>query len=292
MRQITSIFLLSGILALFFFTACDEIEKPYVREQDNGGNDTINGGEDSVEVVQKVLVEEFTGHKCPNCPKGHEQLANLKDEYGDSLVLVSIHAGFFAEPDNSGQYVQDFRTDAGEAIHNYFEVGSYPSGMINRGKGQENLVLHYETWNSVIGQQMGQKAQAILSTDMDYDPQNRTLSADFEVEFIEQVSGNYKLSAFITEDSIVAPQKNENENVGEVPEIPEYVHDHVLRGTLNATWGESVTDESITTDKTYTLSYDGFNIPEGWNEDKLSIVAFVYKEETFDVIQTEKMPFK
>ncbi|MCF8230914.1 MAG: Omp28 family outer membrane lipoprotein [Bacteroidales bacterium] len=291
MHKTTSIFLLFIILTASLFTACDEIAMPYSRNQDNGGDDTINGGEDSVEVVQKVLVEEFTGHKCPNCPEAHVILADLKDQYGENLVVISIHAGFFARPDNSGQYTMDFRTGAGETMNDFFDVAEYPSGMINRGKDQENLVLNKDIWRNVIGRQAGQKAKAVLDFEVDYNQQNRTISADFDIEFVEQVEGNYKLSAFITEDSIIAPQKNNNENIGP-SNISDYEHNHVLRSTLNGTWGETVSEETITPQTTYSLSYNGFDIPENWNVDKLSLVAFVYKEETYEVIQTEKMPFK
>jgi len=63
-----------------------------------------------------VLLEEFTGKGCTNCPKGSREIENLLAIYDSNLVVVSIHAGFFANPDffDLGQY--DLRTEEGENI--------------------------------------------------------------------------------------------------------------------------------------------------------------------------------
>ncbi len=45
-----------------------------------------------------VLLEEFTGKGCTNCPKGSRELENLLTQFPNNLVAVSLHAGFFANP--------------------------------------------------------------------------------------------------------------------------------------------------------------------------------------------------
>lgn len=268
------------------FISCDEIEAPYKRQQDNGGSD--NGGDDTAQVVQKVLVEEFTGHKCPNCPSAHHRLENLKDEYGDSLVIVTIHAGFFAEPSSSGDYTADFRTDVGEVLNSAYDISNYPSGMINRGRDQEVTILNHETWNSAIAQQMGQEAVATIGIDYQYNEDTRLLSADFDIKFLQETEGPVMLSAYVTEDKILSPQKNNNENIGPKPDILDYEHNHVLRGSFNGTWGETVADDAIEADSQYTFSNQGFDVKEDWNAANIAIVAFLYKH-SGGVIQAEKI---
>ena len=52
----------------------------------------------------------------------------------------------------------------------------------------------------------------------------------------------------------------------------EYVHNHVFRAAVNNTWGEDVTvNEGATTEKQYD-----YTLPENWNAEKVSVVAFVY----------------
>ena len=63
---------------------------------------------------RKVLVEEFTGVRCVNCPAGASELDNLRGIYGDRLVVVSIHTGDFSTPYSDSKF--DFRTPEGTAL--------------------------------------------------------------------------------------------------------------------------------------------------------------------------------
>ena len=51
----------------------------------------------SATVKRKVLVEEFTGQRCLNCPEAANELARLQAQYGgDTLIVVAIHGGRLA----------------------------------------------------------------------------------------------------------------------------------------------------------------------------------------------------
>jgi len=43
------------------------------------------------EVLRHVLVEEFTGVQCVNCPQGSQLIENLINTHGERLIAVSIH---------------------------------------------------------------------------------------------------------------------------------------------------------------------------------------------------------
>jgi hypothetical protein len=84
---------LPAILALaVFISGCDEItglkRQPVVTSPPPGDS-----------VVKKVLVEDYTGHTCGNCPAAARMLNDtIKPLYGDRLIVLGIHAGYFAEP--------------------------------------------------------------------------------------------------------------------------------------------------------------------------------------------------
>ena len=80
---------------------------------------------------RKVLVEEFTGVRCVNCPAGASELDNLRGIYGDRLVVVSVHAGEFSPPFSDSRF--DFRTPEGEALEKRLGAPlGYPTAVINR----------------------------------------------------------------------------------------------------------------------------------------------------------------
>lgn len=78
---------------------------------------------------------------------------------------------------------------------------------------------------------------------------------------------NGKLQVWIVEDGIKAMQMMPDGSANQ-----EYIHNHVFRAAVNGTWGEEVTvKEGETTSKDYS-----YVLPETWNADNISVVAFVY----------------
>ena len=82
------------------------------------------------------------------------------------------------------------------------------------------------------------------------------------------VSG--KLQVWIVEDGIKAMQLMPDGSANQ-----EYIHNHVFRAAVNGTWGEEVTvKEGETTTKQYSYEH----LPETWNAENISVVAFVYND--------------
>lgn len=103
--------------------------------------------------TKKVLMEEFTGVRCVNCPQAQAEIKNLQTEgiFGEDLIVVSYHAGFFSEPYSDSQ--KDFRTPAGTEILNFLETPiGYPSGVVNRKQfeGERSLqLIQFATWEDL-----------------------------------------------------------------------------------------------------------------------------------------------
>ncbi|MDZ4204018.1 MAG: hypothetical protein U1C46_04265, partial [Bacteroidales bacterium] len=78
---------------------------------------------------RNVVLEEYTGINCVNCPDGH-RIANLIKAANPTRVnLINIHVGSFATP-LTGQ--PDYRTQWGNALAGQTGLTGYPSGTINR----------------------------------------------------------------------------------------------------------------------------------------------------------------
>ena len=118
--------LLITVLISGIWTACDKIEKPLILLSEQ----IISDGEglldtvyvvDSVYVADKhVLLEDFTGHKCVNCPEAALSAHQWAEENGHRLIIYGIHAGFYATPDATGEYTADFTCPTGNEIFSYF----------------------------------------------------------------------------------------------------------------------------------------------------------------------------
>lgn len=271
---IISIFI-AGALIL---PSCDIVEEPYLVPV---GSVEPGPGE----AVRKVLLEDYTGHKCPNCPEAAELAASLKATYGEKLVLLTVHAGSLATPDLTGDFTTDLRTEEGTELDDHFGFGDwgYPTGLVNRTKYQGMTVLYSSFWENAIEAVIDLPPQAEIKLTGSYEGATRKLTCKTETTFLEDITGTYNICVFIVESGIVAAQKTET------GVDTDYVHNHVLRASMNGTWGEPVgTDGSAVKDEVLENEYD-YTLPAEWVPENCAVVAFVYNTETEEVVQAEEL---
>ena len=282
-----------AILAFFLilFSACDKIDPPFVIE----GNADWCGDANSDEPIKRVLIEEFTGHKCSNCPNGTRILNDLVDTYCDHLVIVACHPSNqgFTEPNDFGPLSTDFRKEECEEIGNLFGFWGFPSALINRKNiGENNYFLFTSEWSSIIDNLLfhenGEKILPDLEIDISYqviDFENKKIDINVSLEFLNnKLESNYNLVVLITENNIISGQYDGDEL------IENYVHNHVYRSAVNGTWGipiENNTDFSYP-DFIFDTS-NNINWNNQWsNIDNCNIVAYVYDSETNEIIQASE----
>lgn len=273
------------------FHACDKVEPPF--EENPAIIDT--GGIDSTIIYQrKVLVEDFTGHVCGNCPQAAIALQGIMDRKGEKIVPLAIHAGYFALPETD--YPEDFRCNEGNDLDNFFgnSAAGNPNGMVNR-RGYASLthIKFHSNWEGVIDSLLLLPADAHIEITTTYDAANRKLNADVKTKFLNNLtiasSAKFKLAVYLSEDSIIASQKD----YSQTPEhISNYVFRHVLRGSMNSTWGEELAGDAIIKDSEFIKTYSNYVLNQNWNDKHLYIIAFVYRSDTYEVIQAEEKRIK
>lgn len=279
-RYITILLVLIAIV----LNSCDKVTPPYVEKLDYCfGN-------------KKVLIEDYTGHGCVNCPQAaviaHDMNENFCDQK-ERFVIIGVHAGYFAKPnfENNPIFAADYTTEAGDTWDTFFGNSAMgnPNGLIDRVEGPTGYVFYPQSWEDIAAPLLLEPAQALITISNDFDTDNNTLSTLIKTKFQEDVEGTYKLIVCITQNNIISAQKNNDESIGPTPIDSAYVHNHVLRGTINGTWGENLSgsgsiDMSTTYEKTYTQLF-----ADDWIPEDCQIVAFVYLEETKQVIQVEEL---
>jgi hypothetical protein len=267
---------------ILFVSSCDIIDEPFARETVIDTSDTIK---------RKVLLEDYTGHTCINCPTAAVLAQDMKDLYGNKLIVMAVHAGFFAMP-QSGNYSADFRTPAGNELDDFFGISAVglPKGMVNRTEYNGNRIIAHDKWGAAIGEIIDLPADAYIELGLTYNQTSRKLSGDCYVKFINQLDGTFRFCLCLIENNIVAPQKNNNQSIGPTPDWLDYVHQHLLRGAINGTWGEEINPGGpVETGLKYHLSFTNFEILPEWNYEDCAVVAFVINADTKEVIQAEEI---
>lgn len=211
---------------------------------------------ESSEAKRAVLVEEFTGQKCINCPEAHEQLAQIQKEYGeDKVIAVCIHASALA--------MSPLKTKVGEEYYKYWKPEGVPTAVINRTA----CLSQVSAWAGIINSELQKPTSVSLSMTNKYNAANRQLLIDVNALSREKFDG--KLQVWIIEDGIVAKQLLKGNRVD-----ANYVHNHVFRAAVNGTWGTDIAlQENVETKSKFSIQLDA-----KWNEKNVSIVAFVYND--------------
>ncbi len=260
--------------------ACDNIEPPYMTHQE-----PVN---DNDETARKLLLEVFTGHRCPNCPEGSKQARILQDFYQDQLVVITIHAGWYANS-TAEPFNYDFTTSEGDAINKHFGIEFYPNGMVNRQNFEGSKALAPGSWGSALHvlADMEPGFSINLST---FEAQSaNTFNLDVNLRGLDTPAdnGEYLLVAMLTEDQIIRPQRT---NDPEYPDgyIPDYEHNHVLRKGITHVWGESMGNEDLWGTDPVNKSYS-FSLDDDWNAENCNVVVYVMNNQ-MEVKQVESLP--
>lgn len=219
------------------------------------------------EVGRAILIEDFTGQKCINCPTGTEIINGIVETYGeDNVIAVGIHSGPLGFAGNSKTV--GLMTDTGNEYYTRWDKENkmgQPWVIFNRKTSPDS---HYNNWAAMVGTIISEKANLSVKIANAYDAATRTLTTTVEADGVNGTV-NGKLQVWIVEDGVKALQMMPDGKSNK-----EYIHNHVFRAAVNGTWGEDVT---VKEGETTTMKYS-YKLPEAWNADNIAVVAFVYND--------------
>jgi len=246
---------------------------------------------------KNVVLEEFTGFHCPNCPDGHKRAQQIHDAHPDDVILINIHTGGYASP-QAGE--PDFRTSFGPALASQSQLYGYPAGTVNRhyfghsqyGSPSGATALGRGQWASDSSTTLGQPSYLNVALEATIDVQTREMIVNVEVYYTgNSPEANNYLNVALLQDNIEGPQSGSNGNPNQVLPNGNYNHTHMLRHLLTGQWGDVISTTSqgtlVQRQYTYTLPADINAVPLDLGN--LEVVAFV-AENHQEIISGNKGP--
>lgn len=280
MKNIIKIsFLLLIIGGLFF--SCDKLEPTngyYFSDTVSVNNNDTTTNSDSITNVKKVLLIDFTGIRCVNCPEAHEIIHQIQSIHPGQVVPVAFHVTLLAHP--SGDYVTDLRTDEGNEIATTFDISEIPVGLID---AFDKTQLKQRTeWAAIVDTCVDKEPEAGLK--IEYSLSDSTLKLNVTLKSFKDLDNDPLLCVYLLEDSIITRQRADNDS----GYIENYVQMNVFRKSVTNVWGEQVSgltnsDSQITMRYTTTLSSE-------YNPNHCKIVAFLKNNSNF-VINSQVTPY-
>lgn len=262
--------ILGMAMAAGCLTACDEVDA-----------DKRFAVPVSVEAKKNVLIEDFTGQKCVNCPKAAAVIEALQQCTGEHVIAVSVHGGSLSRDEATDKF--GLANATSKAYNEHWGVTQWPSGMVDRvgelHEGKWAAVLTGEDkWAAAVLTRFGVAPKVDLNVaNLVYDAASKTLSLDVSVAAKEAVTG--RLQVWLTESGIVQQQY-----MPDGTKNNQYVHNHVLRASVNDPYGDPLTLAANAADtKHYTYTLPDVSALKGnktpWNTQNMSVVVFFYNDQ-------------
>lgn len=217
---------------------------------------------EATKAERTVLLEDFTGQNCVNCPAAHRTIEALEEQYGSHLIAVSIHAGHFGIAATNKRYT-GLMQEEGQAYNDRYGIEDYPKGVVD-GKTPS---LNADQWASAIYDDISQATPLVIDVEAALSSDGSNIDISCSLKSSEAIEGN--LVVWVIESSIIARQDDANGR------IPDYVHNNVFRACVNGLDGDKVKllpDNAQT--ETYSIAVKNTDT-EKWNPENLAIVAFV-----------------
>lgn len=218
--------------------------------------------------VNRVLVEEYSGTWCGNCPNILYGTQLLKQQTNKE-VSVQIHRG--SDP---------FVTEYGNTIATQQNVYGVPTGKINRtidwtGPQYQNVnqVLNEIKPSSTVGLAINSSlnSSGILNLNIMIGTTNTAIQT--------------KLVVYIVEDNLFFTQANYYANLyGGLNPIPNFEYDGVFRSAVSSTLGDTILFSGNQAQKNYAISVPT-NVA---NISNANIVAFLIDVTTNSVLNVRK----
>jgi hypothetical protein len=241
------------------------------------------------EVNRPVLIEDFTGQACVNCPNATAAIHELQETYGEeNVIAVAIHCGPFAHlRSNMGNaFLSDLGTKLGDEYYTHWNIEAQPGVKINRGAP----IYDTNQYAAAVANEL-KKTSTVHFDAVEFS--NNAVLVDLSSS--DRVEG--RLQVWIVEDSINAkdPQTKYQQFMPDGSRRQDYVHNHVFRASLtNDAYGEPVTLEAGNKSYTQVFYLQGNealdNFEHLWQKQNLSAVVFFWNEQQ-GVMQAIRVPF-
>lgn len=286
-------------LSLLFLTACDEELNPYPEEEvfnecDPSFNDTIYRGSSTHQ--RKIILEDFTGQQCTNCPMANDVAKTITDEHPEDVILVALHSsGPFSEPDPENGFPLDLNTETGQKLVQQYPFSAFPAGLINRSLINAQHIFAYQQWENTISSLLNDPIYSAQKFNMDltviYNTDCNIVRVFPKISVLQNLQGSFYMVGYILENDIVGKQLDSRVPSGYVED---YVHNHVLRagfpfdGDGQLIFTDPIEGDNFTaTDATESIAIE---LNSEWIYENLELIFFIRNLETGEIIAAEKIP--
>ncbi len=246
-----------------------------------------------------VLVEEFTGQSCSNCPAAHELLTEIQHAHEPGRINV---IGLYFEgitqtrPPHDAKY--DFRNAQAKLIATdvYSGVSSIPAGGVERVAIGGTIKLDRSVWTSTIESRLNIPSPVNLKIESEYNATDSIASIRATLVYTSKVDFPHNISIVVVEDSIIDKQEYPSTHPVHPGYDEAYLFTNVFRGMVtSAPYGDPVLT-SVTAKEPGRAFIKNFKykLTNALNPANCRVIAFINSTKSGDpqIIQSAQVKLK
>jgi hypothetical protein len=260
------------VVAVAMLTACevipeDERDFEVFIPKDTTTNDSTQTT--PVIVKRSSLLIEYSGWMCVNCPTAAEVAHQLKEQYGEQLVVVVMHPESNPNTRHNNKPALNYTCPEADSI--YIMMGgtsttAFPTGNINLFKHDtKSYFTDYSMWGKYISQAYSNPKPVIINQEVKGTMDNKDINIVVDITNHDTKAIEATLQVWLTEDSVMGSQKK--------PEGTDknYAHNHLMRASISPLWGDIMPIEAHMTEQQVYR----YTLPEKVVKENCNIVALV-----------------
>lgn len=260
------------VVAVAMLTACEVIpENERDFEVFIPKDTTTNDSTQTTPVIVKrsSLLIEYSGWMCVNCPTAAEVAHQLKEQYGEQLVVVVMHPESNPNTRHNDKPALNYTCPEADSI--YIMMGgtsttAFPTGNINLFKHDtKSYFTDYSMWGKYISQAYSNPKPVIINQEVKGTMDSKDINIVVDITNHDTKAIEATLQVWLTEDSVMGSQKK--------PEGTDknYAHNHLMRASISPLWGDIMPIEAHMTEQQVYR----YTLPEKVVKENCNIVALV-----------------
>jgi hypothetical protein len=224
--------------------------------------------------TKNVLMEEFTGVRCTNCPKGHDKAKEIHNAWGDRFIFVSFHSDFLDDPYPFDTV--DMGSPEAQLLDEFLgPATAKPSSAIDRVTfpGESEVLLFIPKWSNYTDDRMSETTPVNIHVTASYDDSDKELIVSVRIHYTEAVTDDNKLSILLIENDIIAAQLDGTEI------DTTYEHDEVFRAFISEIRGNSLISPDKNPGREFIKEFSFTEFGDDWKVENMAIIAYVHKDD-------------
>lgn len=303
MKNFSSILFLLSLIVI----SCDKIENAYKPGVVTDLDQSFFPGEwddyetnfwpefaQNANTNRNVLIEDYTGHTCNNCPTAAITAHNLEYDNPGRVFSVGIHAGpggmtgFQTFNVSADKYYTNHTNAVGLAYGLAFQDGynffGNPQGTVNRAIVSNKMFDVQTTWSTRVADMLSENNLTFnLQSVFNYFSETNGGYLHIEIEKVTNAPVEANLVVYVVKNEEVDWQKMPNNS-----DNPDYVHEHKHLGNIdNQAWGRPLLTANLASGEKIYEDYS-FGLPSNVDAANMHLLIYVYDINTYEILQVIK----